>query len=79
MDSDDYIEPESLEELYDIAETNSTDCIIFKMINFDDETGEKYTTEYYEMEFLSELVGDNVFSPTSSLKNIQLSTMKWNF
>lgn len=62
MDSDDYIEPESLEELYDIAETNSTDCIIFKMINFDDETGEKYTTEYYEMEFLSELVGDNVFS-----------------
>lgn len=62
MDSDDYIEPESLEELYNIAESNSTDCIIFKMINFDDETGEKYSSEYYDMEFLGELVGDNVFS-----------------
>lgn len=62
MDSDDYIERESLEELYDIAESNSTDCIIFKMINFDDETGEKYPSEYYDMEFLGELVGDNVFS-----------------
>lgn len=62
MDSDDYIELEALEKLYDIAEDKSIDCVMFKLINFDDETGEKYPTRYYDMAFLKELVGEEVFS-----------------
>ena len=62
IDSDDYLELNALETLYNIAEEKSLDCVLFKLINFDDATGEKFPTEYYEMEFLKEAVGDNVFS-----------------
>ena len=52
MDSDDYLELTAIEELHDIASKNDLDFVIFKLINFSDETKEKYTGEYYEMPFL---------------------------
>ena len=52
MDSDDILELNALEELYDFSLSNDLDILIFKMIAFDDETGEKRTLKYYEMPFL---------------------------
>ena len=64
MDSDDILELNALKELYDICEEKSLDMIIFKLINLDDHTGERYSDEYYEMNFLKEIVADNVFDYT---------------
>ena len=52
MDSDDYLELTALEESYEISKRNNLDILIFKLINFDDGSAEKYTSEYYEMDFL---------------------------
>ena len=62
MDSDDILRHQSLERLYDLAESKSLDLIIFKLINFDDGTQNYYTTQYYEMDILKEQVENNVFS-----------------
>ena len=62
LDSDDYLEITALEEIYGIAEDNSLDLLMFKLINFDDDTGETEIDEYYEMEKLKNVVGENVFS-----------------
>jgi glycosyltransferase involved in cell wall biosynthesis len=62
MDSDDTLELNALEDLYNIAEDKSLDMVIFKLINVDDETGEKYAERYYDMDFLKKIVGDNVFN-----------------
>ena len=62
MDSDDILELTALEELYCLAEKKNLDLIIFKLINFNDGTVEKYETPYYEMTFLKDLVGENVFN-----------------
>ena len=52
IDSDDYIELNTLKELYDISIENSCDLIIFKLINFYDDNYEKFTSTYYEMNIL---------------------------
>ncbi|WP_405294779.1 glycosyltransferase family 2 protein [Methanobrevibacter sp.] len=57
MDSDDYLELTAFEELYTISERDDLDLLVFKLMNFDDETGEKYTSEYYEMESLKDWYG----------------------
>lgn len=62
MDSDDVLELNAMEVLHDLAEEKALDLIIFKMINFYDGTGERFESEYYNMEFLKESVGEDVFS-----------------
>ena len=62
MDSDDILELNAIEKLYNLAEDKSLDFILFKLINFYHETGERFESQYYNMSFLKELVGDNVFS-----------------
>lgn len=62
MDSDDILELDAIEKLYSLAEEKSLDFIIFKLINFYHETGEKFESQYYNMEFLKDIVGDRVFS-----------------
>lgn len=57
MDSDDFIEADALEKLYGIAEKNGTDIVMFKLINLDDETGERYPSDYYDMEYLKDFEG----------------------
>ena len=52
MDSDDILELNALEELYKFSESNNLDILIFKMMSFNDETGEKYAIKYYDMPFL---------------------------
>lgn len=62
MDSDDVLNSEALEEMYNIAEEKSLEMLIFKIINFDDETGEKQPTNYYDMAYLKEAVGEDIFN-----------------
>ncbi|MCI5737765.1 MAG: glycosyltransferase [Methanobrevibacter ruminantium] len=62
LDSDDYLELNTLRETYDISEKYSLDMCFFKLINFDENTKEQSTEEYFDMGFLKELVGDNVFN-----------------
>ncbi|WP_296870337.1 glycosyltransferase [uncultured Methanobrevibacter sp.] len=62
IDSDDFLELNALEELYNVSVEKSLDFVLFKLINFDDETNEFYTISGYEMPAISDLVGDNVFN-----------------
>ena len=62
MDSDDILELNALEKLYDLSEDKKTDFIFFKLINFDDETGQKTNRYYYDMPYLKKSVGDSVFN-----------------
>ena len=62
MDSDDVLDINALETLYNIAEDKQLDFAIFKIMNFDDETREKEPNPYYDMEYLKDAVGENVFS-----------------
>ena len=62
MDSDDILELNALEELHALAENRNLDLVIFKLINFDDGTSNKYPNGYYEMKFLKEMVGENTFN-----------------
>ena len=52
IDSDDYLELNALEELYNFSKAKNLDILIFKLINFNDVTYEHYTSNYYEMSFL---------------------------
>ena len=61
MDADDLIELNALEKLYDIAEEKDTDFIIFQAINYDDELDKYYHTDYYDMNYLADFVGDSIF------------------
>ena len=62
LDSDDYIKKDCLEKLYDISKSQSLDVLMFKLINFNDETNEKSTYNYFDMPFLKKMVGENVFN-----------------
>ena len=62
FDSDDILELTALEELYKIAYENSLDLIIFKLINFIDETGEEFKVPYHEMSQIMDKLGNTIFS-----------------
>lgn len=63
IDSDDYLELDALARLYGLAQENDLDLILFKLINFDDDTKETFHTRYYDMDYLEEFAG-KVFSHT---------------
>ena len=62
MDADDILELNALEELYDIIEEKNVDFVIFKAINYDQDTGEYFENRYYTMPILHECVGDSIFN-----------------
>ena len=61
LDSDDILEESVLSETYVICEEKSLDLLIFKMIEFDDETRVRSKYDYFEMDLLKSHVQDNVF------------------
>ncbi|WP_407415907.1 glycosyltransferase family 2 protein [Methanobrevibacter sp.] len=61
IDSDDYLELTALEETYKIATKKSLDFLIFKIINFDDETRKKQRVRYFDMPYLKRIVKNKVF------------------
>lgn len=52
LDSDDWLDLNTLEILYDIAEKESLDVLMFKIINFDDEKKIFYRDNYYDMSLM---------------------------
>ena len=62
IDSDDILEVTALERMYNASVRRSLDLLLIKIINFDDETGEKTKSSYYDMKYLNEAVGENIFS-----------------
>lgn len=62
MDSDDYLELNALEELYEVACEKSVDFVMLKVKNFDEKTGEVIDDDYYSMPYLKDSVGSDVFS-----------------
>lgn len=64
LDSDDFIDLNSLEELYNLSEEKNLDMILFKTCCFLDDTGEKFIDRYFEMKFLDDLVNEKVFDYT---------------
>ncbi len=62
MDADDMLELDALEELYDIAVEKDVDFIVFQAMNYDDELDEYYHNNYYDMNELADIVGEDIFS-----------------
>ena len=62
MDADDILDLNALKEFYEISEEKNLDFLIFKAINYDEDTNSYYDTDMYLMEDLYEFVGDEVFS-----------------
>ena len=62
MDGDDILELDALEKLYNLAVERDVDFIMFKISNFNEDTGEIIDDEYYSMPYLKERVGENSFS-----------------
>ena len=62
MDSDDYIDLDTLSVTYNVCKEKNLDIAIFQLLNFDDTTGEFYETDDYNMEYLAEEFGENIFN-----------------
>lgn len=62
MDSDDILEPDALERLYELAIESGADFVMFKIINFHEDTGERIDDDYYSMPYLKERVGEEAFN-----------------
>lgn len=59
MDADDSLDLNALEEFYNIMQENDLDFLIFRAINYDEDTGEYYYDSYYSMcELRKELGGE---------------------
>lgn len=52
IDSDDWINADTLEKMYYEAETNKLDLVICKLICYDNNEKKLYNTNYYDMKFL---------------------------
>ncbi|MBQ8018713.1 MAG: glycosyltransferase [Methanobrevibacter sp.] len=61
IDSDDYFVRDAFEMLYKASQENQADFTLFKLLNFDDKTGETSPINYFDMPFLKRFDGE-VFS-----------------
>lgn len=59
IDSDDFIDPNTLEETYCLAKEKNLDCVIFQGISYDDEKRTFYEESGYNMD---NLISDIVFN-----------------
>lgn len=62
MDSDDILELNALEELYDYAENKNVDFVLFPAINYDNDEDRYYKTDIYSMNSIYDAVGDSIFN-----------------
>ncbi|WP_458406204.1 glycosyltransferase family 2 protein [Methanobrevibacter sp.] len=62
LDSDDYLQLDALEILYNKAKHEDLDMIIFKLLNFNYKTLKQSRSPYFDMQFLSDIVGNEVFN-----------------
>ena len=62
MDADDKLDLNALNECYYLAKENDLDFLIFKAINYAEDTGEVFQTDYYNMDKIRDFAGGKVFS-----------------
>lgn len=62
MDADDILDLNALKEFYEISEEKNLDFLIFKAVDYDEDTNSYHETSFFLMEELYEFVGDEVFS-----------------
>lgn len=78
MDADDILYSDALEKCYDLCEEKKVDFLIFKAINYKVSTDEYFETEYFSMNRLYNIVGDEVFSIDDIGENIfNMSVTPW--
>lgn len=62
LDSDDFLESTALSELYRISEDECLDMVMFKLINYDEASKKKYSTPYFDIDYLTETLYNKVFN-----------------
>ena len=62
MDADDIIYDNALERCYGLCEEKDLDFLLFKSINYDEDSDRYFESAYFTMDKLYEFVGDEVFS-----------------
>lgn len=62
LDSDDMLDLNALSELYDIANEKNTDLIMFRSVNFNDESAKDFIEEYNSMEQIPDSFNNSLFS-----------------
>jgi glycosyltransferase involved in cell wall biosynthesis len=62
LDSDDYMDVDALDYLYNTSKDKNLDILMFGILNFNSKTGKKSHSPYFDMDFLREMVQDNVFN-----------------
>jgi len=62
IDSDDWIEINTYEKLYNTTISKDADMIFFKMLNYNNENDEFYSTDYYDLTCLKELFTDSTYN-----------------
>ena len=62
LDSDDFLDLDALKKTYDICEDKNLDFLIYKLIDFDDETDQCSPNSYFDIPFLKDMVGGDVFN-----------------
>ena len=79
IDSDDYIELDTLFELYNVCEKKELDFVICQVKNYDEKNNEFFTSEYFDMPVLAKTVGDTVFN-YNDVKDIlpKINVVAWN-
>ena len=70
MDSDDFLELDALNELYNLIKEKSCDLIIFKTHVFIHETGEYINADYHLMPELTATLADKSFNYSEYLKDL---------
>lgn len=61
MDADDKLDENAFAEFYDICSEKNLDFIIFKAVNYAEDTGELFETPYYNMDKIRDFAKDKVF------------------
>ena len=78
VDSDDWVELNMFEKLYNRAKIDDTDITMCQSYLYDDKTQQSYTNDYYDLKEL-EKFGENVFSPKDTKNEIlKINIVLWN-
>lgn len=76
IDSDDYIRDDVIEQLYNISKEYDADFTLFKLLNFDNNTGETNPIKYFDIPFLKKYDGAtfNRFDLGEKLFNVSVTS-----
>ena len=70
IDSDDWLDLKTFEELYNKSKNEDLDMLMFQLINYDNNTGELYETDYYNISCIDYKFNDKIFNYTDISDNI---------